>query len=229
MRSLVRRWLPTILFGTIPGLVVLFGYLLPIEGLSDLSGYFIDWAVILAGAALFLGIVNVMGVHGGRIRRRQAGWPYSLVLVLAAAGAAVPPLMQVLGFFGAGASGPEVWFEATRIMFAHVIVPVGAALGGLVAFTLALSGFRLLRERRSLWAVIFLIVAVITLLGTTPLAGPPGDLAGDIGMALAEARSWVMGTLAMPGMRGLLLGVALGTVVTALRVLATIERPHSES
>jgi hypothetical protein len=32
----------------------------------------------------------------------------------------------------------------------------------------------------------------------------------------------------MAGMRGLLLGVALGTVITALRVLVVSERPHSE-
>ena len=225
MRSLVRRWLPTILFGTIPGLVVLFGYLLPLPGLPDLRNILIDWAVILAGAALFLGIVNVLWVHGRRVRRRQAGWPYSLVLFLAAIGAAIPPLMQVLGFFGADPSGTQVWHEATRILFAHVIIPVGTALGGLVAFTLALAGFRLLRERRSFWAIVFVIVAVVALLGATPLAGLPGD----IGLTLAQARTFVVDTLAMPGMRGLLLGVALGTVVTALRVLATIERPHSES
>jgi len=33
----------------------------------------------------------------------------------------------------------------------------------------------------------------------------------------------------MAGMRGLLLGVALGTMITALRVLLTSERPHTES
>jgi hypothetical protein len=224
--SLVRRWLPTILFGTIPGLVVLFGYLLPIEGLADLRDILIDWAVILAGAALFLGILNVLRVHGGRVRRRLAGWPYSLVLSLAAVAAAVPPLMPtVLELLGAETSDTEVWFEATSILFAHVIVPVGAALGGLVAFTLALTAFRLLRERRSFWAVLFVIVTVVALLGATPLAGLPED----IGLKLGEYSAWIRDKLAMPGMRGLLLGVALGTIVTALRVLATIERPHSES
>jgi hypothetical protein len=224
--SLVRRWFPTILFGTIPGLVVLFGYLLPFEGLAQLRDILIEWAVVLAGAALLLGILNVLWVHGRRVRRRLAGWPYSVVLALAAVGAAVPPVMPtVLQLLGADTSDTEVWFEATNLLFAHVIVPVGAALGGLVAFTLALSGFRLVRERRSLWAVLFVIVAVVALLGATPLAGLPGD----IGLKLGEVSSWIRGKLAMPGMRGLLLGVALGTVVTALRILATIERPHSES
>jgi hypothetical protein len=33
----------------------------------------------------------------------------------------------------------------------------------------------------------------------------------------------------MAGARGLLLGVALGTVIAGLRIFLTIERPYSES
>ncbi len=229
MKSLVRRWLPT-LFATLPGIVVLFGYLLPSDDLISLRDMLIDWAVILAGTALCLGIMNVLWVHGRRIRRRRPGFPYSVVLCLAAAGAAIPPLMpSIMELAGAGGANREVWYEATRVLFVSVIVPVGAALGGLVAFTLALGGFRLLRERRSVWSILFVIIAVVALLGATPLVGLRVGEHGDIGQALADAREWIVDHLAMPGMRGLLLGVALGTVITALRVLATIERPHSES
>jgi hypothetical protein len=57
------------------------------------------------------------------------------------------------------------------------------------------------------------------LLGSTPLTG--------IGW-LASIRDWIVNVPGMAGMRGLLLGVALGTVVAALRVLVTSERPHSD-
>jgi hypothetical protein len=83
-----------------------------------------------------------------------------------------------------------------------------------------LAALRLLRARRRLGAVIFLVIVVVILLGSTPLTGL-GWLAG--------VREWIINVPGMAGMRGLLLGVVLGTVITALRVLMGSERPYSES
>jgi membrane-bound metal-dependent hydrolase YbcI (DUF457 family) len=105
-------------------------------------------------------------------------------------------------------------------VFDYVIAPLGAALAALVVFTLVLAAFRLLRVRRSAGVVLFLLVVVIVLLGSTPLVGLEW---------LADLRDWIVNVPGMAGMRGLLLGVALGTVITALRVLLTSERPHTES
>ena len=89
-----------------------------------------------------------------------------------------------------------------------------------MVFTLALAAFRLLRARPSPATVLFLAIVAIVLLGTTPFVGLE---------QLADVRDWIVNVPGMAGMRGLLLGVALGTVITALRVFLTIDQPYSES
>jgi hypothetical protein len=217
MSKLVKRWIPSLLFATLPGLVVLFGYLFPGRLLIHYRGrvmewrdVLVEWAVIVAGFALLLGLFNVLRVHGERIGHRQRGWPYSLVLLLAMMVAWVPPVLS-----------PDNPMQEMldRTVFDYVISPLGASLAALVVFTLSLAAFRLLRARRSVGAVFFLLVVALALLGSVPFTGLEW---------LADIRDWIINVPGMAGMRGLLLGVALGTVITALRVFLTSERPHSE-
>lgn len=218
MGKLVKRWIPGLLFATLPGLIVLFGHLFPNRLLTYYQGrvvewrdVLVEWAVIVAAFAFLLGMFNVLRVHGERVGRRRKGWFYSLVLLLAMLVAWIPPLLP---------AGTPVQDVANRAVFDSVISPVGAALAALVVFTLALAALRLLRVRRSAGAVFFLLIVVVVLLGSTPLTGLEW---------LADVRDWIVNVPGMAGMRGLLLGVALGTVVTALRVLLASDQPYSES
>jgi hypothetical protein len=209
--SLVKRWIPALLFGTLPGLVVLAGYLLPTsQTLAYFRDHLIEWAVIVAGFALFLSMFNVLRVHGGRVARLRKDWPYSLVLLLAALVASVPAILP---------AGMPIQETLNEVAFDYVISPLGASLAALLAFTLTLAAFRLLRARRSVGSVLFSLIVAVVLLGSAPLTGLEW---------LADIRDWIVNVPGMAGMRGLLLGVALGTVITALRVFMTIERPHSE-
>lgn len=217
MSKLVKQWIPSLLFATIPGLVVLLGYLFPGRLLIQFRGrvvewrdVLVEWAVIVAAFAFLLGIFNILRVHGGRIGHRRQGWPYSLVLLLVMVVAWIPPLLPM------GIPGQET---LDRAVFDYVISPVGASLAALVVFTLALAAFRLLRVRRGAGAVLFLLTVAVVLLGSVPFIGLEW---------LAGIRDWIINVPGMAGMRGLLLGVALGTVITALRVLVVSERPHSE-
>jgi hypothetical protein len=217
MSKLVKQWIPSLLFATIPGLVVLLGYLFPGRLLIQFRGrvvewrdVLVEWAVIVAAFAFLLGIFNILRVHGGRIGHRRQGWPYSLLLLLVMVVAWIPPLLPM------GIPGQET---LDRAVFDYVISPVGASLAALVVFTLALAAFRLLRVRRGAGAVLFLLTVAVVLLGSVPFIGLEW---------LAGIRDWIINVPGMAGMRGLLLGVALGTVITALRVLVVSERPHSE-
>ena len=136
MSSLVKRWIPTLLFATIPGLVVLAGYLTQHPTLVYYRDRLIEGAVIVAAFAFILGMFNILRVHGGRIGRRQPGWLYSLVLLLAVALAAIPPLLP---------RGNATANPIDRALFDYVISPLGASLAALVAFALALAAFRLPR------------------------------------------------------------------------------------
>ncbi len=210
MNSLIKRWIPILIFATLPGLIVLAGYLIQNPTLAYFRDRLIAGAVIVAAFALLLGIFNILRIHGGRVLHRRQGWYYSLILLLAMLVAWIPPILP---------AGVPIQKTLGHAVFDYVISPLGASLAALVVFTLALAAFRLLRTRHSPGAVFFLLGVAVVLLGSTPFTGMEW---------LANIRDWIVNVPGMAGMRGLLLGVALGTVITALRVFVASERPYSE-
>ncbi len=91
----------------------------------------------------------------------------------------------------------------------------------LLAVTLTYAAIRLLRRRLNLLSVIFLITALLTLFGTVslPFLGEVPGLSGLV-------RPIVSQVFAAAGARGILIGVALGTLATGLRVLFGADRPY---
>lgn len=216
MGSVIKRWFP-ILLALVSGLVVLAGYLVP-----QLAGFrdgLIEGAVIVAAFAFILGVFNVLSVHSKQVLARRSGWPYSLVLLIALVIGMIPGILEIASEFAPRDLLPIVDALGNPI-FDYVVSPLGASLAGLLAFTLALAAFRMLRARPSVATVLFLIVAAVALLGSTPIVGLEW---------LADIRDWLINVPGMAGARGLLLGVALGTVIAGLRIFLTIERPYSES
>jgi hypothetical protein len=231
---LIKRWAP-IFIATFVGLFVLIGYLfptslpVPYRGRQvELQDVLVEWAVIIAAFVLILGVINISLFHLRRTFGRQQGMLnrfYSLVMILAMVVGSIPPILRIIEILQ---REREIPMQETldRIVFHHVISPLGASLAALLAFTLALAAFRLLRVRRG-WGDMFLgwlfiLVAVAVLLGSTPLTGFAVNLS-----PLTRLREWIINVPGMAGMRGLLLGVALGTVISALRIVAS-DRPHSE-
>ncbi|MEE8391857.1 MAG: hypothetical protein V3S14_13820 [Anaerolineae bacterium] len=218
MDKLIKKWIPTLLFTIIPGLIVLLGYLIPEnQVLAGFRDYLVKWAVIMAAFAFLLGIFNILRVHSKQLLRRQQGWYYSLALLFAMLAAGLAPILQMILKGRLDSPAPaKMLDDATSFVFNYIISPSGASLAALMTFTLTLAAFRLLRTRRSPVTVFFLMVVAVALLGTTPFVGLE---------QLAEIRDWIINVPGMAGMRGLLLGVALGTVVTGLRVFLAIEVP----
>jgi hypothetical protein len=215
MGSVIKRWVP-ILLALVFGLVVLAGYLVP--ELAGLRDGLIEGAVIVAAFAFILGVFNILSVHSKQVLARRSGWPYSLVLLIALAVGMISGILEI---------APEIARRDIPIVdalgnpvFDYVISPLGASLAGLLAFTLALAAFRVLRARPSVATLLFLFIAAVALLGSTPVVGLEW---------LADVRDWLVNVPGMAGARGLLLGVALGTVIAGLRIFLTIERPYSES
>ena len=89
-------------------------------------------------------------------------------------------------------------------------------------FLLAFAAYRTFRLRSTsgkAGALVFLVTAIVVLIGQVPLFDLP---------FLRETREWILRVWAMAGMRGILLGVALGITATALRVLIGADRPTSD-
>jgi hypothetical protein len=189
------------------GLVVLAGYFLqPL--LQNLMDVLLGWAVILGAFAALVGILNLVIVHWNKIKSGQKNYIYSMVTILAFI------FTLVLGIF-LKPSNPQFQKVVTSVM-----VPVEASLMALLAVTLASASIRLLRQRGlNLLSISFGISALaFLLLNLGLLSSSGGSFMNDI--------VWVLNRLPVPGARGILLGVALGSLTAGLRILIGTDRPY---
>ncbi|MFN2225536.1 MAG: hypothetical protein ACK2UY_04505, partial [Anaerolineae bacterium] len=113
-------------------------------------------------------------------------------------------------------SGPSQ--PLVQWLFENVQVPIQASLSALLVFLLITAAYRLL-SLRNVESAVMLLVALLVLLGQAAVGlFPP----------LVAVRDWIIAVPALAGIRGILLGVALGAILTGLRLLLGIERPYSE-
>jgi hypothetical protein len=214
VRRIFTSVAPTVITG-IAGFLVLLSFILPqVEVLVGLRIVLIDIAIIVASIALLLGFVRLLNLHWFRFRQRRSG--YSLIAVLAALIVFVVLFMERLQ----NVNQPAANLVVNNLVFNVIILPIQSSLGALLAIFLAAAAVRMARRRRTWGTVWFLVSAVIVLMTQIP---PTGEAAGF----LQPIRD-LFNALAMGGLRGLLLGVALGTMAVAFRVLFAIDRPQSE-
>jgi hypothetical protein len=192
------------------GLIVLIDSFVYNPRLHALQQTLVDWALILAAFALILGLFNVLAVHFRRIRDRQQCWRYSPFLIVALVVVLVFGLLDIRGAEG----------NVVRGIFWNLIFPVQATIASLLAFYIASAAYRAFRAR-SLESAVVLAVGVIVLLGQVPVGVYLWD-------RLPTIKAWILEVPTTAGARGIILGVALGTVATGLRVLLGIDRPYSE-
>ena len=100
-------------------------------------------------------------------------------------------------------------------------IPVETTLTAVLAIALAYAAMRLLGRRMGLMAIVFVTSTVLYLLLNS------GILAVDSGAPALKSALGVLQRLPVAGARGILLGIALGSLTTGLRVLMGVDRPFS--
>ena len=102
------------------GLIVLFGYFFP-EQLSGLRELLVNWAIIIAGMAVLVGIANLVFVQMEKVRARDKNSVYGGVLVI-----------SLIFTFGLGlVFGLD--HSSLRVVVNAVIIPVEASLLAILA------------------------------------------------------------------------------------------------
>jgi hypothetical protein len=209
--AVLKRTLPAVVAIAV-GIFVLLALFTSYEILDVIGTYFINTAVIIAAFALFLGVLNVLRVHARKIRERRGGGLYSLVLIAAmllVLLVGLPPLPDQ----PSGPSQPVIQW-----IFQNVQAPIQAALSALLVFFLVTAAYRLLTVR-NLESAVMLIVALLVLVGQVTVGLLP---------LLPKVKDWILDVPAMAGVRGILLGVALGALLTGIRLLLGVERPYGD-
>jgi hypothetical protein len=191
----------------ITGIIVLVGYFIELPVLKNLRIMLLHYAVIFIAVALIVGVVNLVQVHWKKFQNRQPGGVYSLILIIS-----LLVTIIIVGYFGP-TSTPSLW------IFSNIQIPVASSLIAVLTVVLTYTGIRLLKRGLNLFSLLFMATVLIVILGTVSFQGfrIPG---------LSELRTWITQVPAVGGARGILLGVALGTIATGMRILMGSDRPY---
>jgi hypothetical protein len=187
------------------------GEIFGIQGFKQIIGgvgyFLVIWTAIVVAFALLLGVVNVINVHWGHIQARKSNSIYSMVLLVS---------LAVTLVFGIG--GPSS--SNTQFIFEYILQPLESTLFALLAIFIATAAFRAFRVR-DLETFFFVLFAIIVLLGQVPVGL-------YLWSELPVIKDWILEVPTLAGARGILLGVALGTIATGLRVLLGADRPYTD-
>jgi hypothetical protein len=190
------------------GLVILAGYFLPIPELSALQSTLLGWAVIVGAFAGLVAITNLVINHWRKATSRTNRDLFSFI--------------ALVGFLATLVAG--LWFGPADPLIHQIVqsvqVPVEASLMAALAVALGYASLRLLRQRLDALSILFVFSAVIFLIiGSGLLAGVNIPIVQDL-VAFIDR-------LPVAGARGILLGIALGSLTTGLRILMGADRPYS--
>lgn len=191
------------------GLTILAGYFVPLGILTNVRTYLLDWAIGLAGVASLVAIINLLSVHGRKVRDRREPDRYSILLIIAFAATFIVGVV----------------FTPSSKVFQNIItsiqVPIEASLMAVLAISLTYASLRLFKRRKGWMAFLFVISTVIFLIIGS------GFLSIGSQVPLLREILGAINTLPIAGARGILLGVALGGLTTGLRILMGADRPYS--
>jgi hypothetical protein len=102
--------------------------------------------------------------------------------------------------------------------FSNLYVPLDATIFSMLAFYIASAAYRAFRVRTA-EATVLLVSAVLVMMGRAPI-GPA------VWKEFTPITSWIMAVPNTAGMRGIIIGVALGVLSMGIRVLLGRERGY---
>lgn len=186
------------------GAALLVQYFVPLPAAQGLYTRTLEWMQVIFAAGLILGGAGFVRSHLRRAATSRDERPYSLLALGALC------VMLVAGAIDIGRGSAFLW------LFDTMQAPMQQTVFSLLAFFVASAAFRGFRLR-SFESGLLLAVALVVMIGRIPV----GEL---ISPQLPRAAAWLVDVPAVAAKRGILIGVGLGSVAVALRVMLGIER-----
>jgi hypothetical protein len=193
------------------GLVVLVGYFVQIPILIDLRSLFLDWAVILAAFIVFIGVLNISIVNISHFTAGKKDGFFSLILIISMFVTLVLGLILTPGH------------PIMNFVFNSIQLPVELSLMAVLSITFIIAAVNLLRRKPGWLSLIFLVTALLILVGTAP------SPFGEVPFVGGIIKPFIAQVLAASGARGILLGVGLAALTMGLRILFGADRPYGGS
>jgi hypothetical protein len=193
----------TFLVGT--ALVAIF--FIPHHKVQEAQSVLLDWANVVYAFALVLGSLSLWASHQKKFVSRAEGWPYSFVTLASLAFVTIAGVVQ----------GVE---EGTLVNRYYNMVnsPLASTMFALLAFFIASAAFRAFRARNA-EATLLLGTAIVMMIGRVSV----GEF---LWSGFPPVTEWLLDVPNLAAKRAIALGIGLGAVSTALKIILGIDRSY---
>jgi hypothetical protein len=222
----MKREIPLIIT-FVAGVAFVLQYFIPHYPFNRFNDIFSDWFAIVGAFAIFLGALSLMKLCALNISKKSHDWPISLLIIVCFLSIVIVGAID--GYKGIY-STPATYFRdpGTNFdwLYQNVYTPLSSTMFAILAFFVASASYRAFRARNTA-ATLLLLSAFFVMIGRVPV----GDyLSGWLPerMQLSHWANWLMAFPNTAGQRAVMIGIALGTVSTSLRIILGIERSHLE-
>lgn len=181
----------------VAGIFMVAQYFIKTPFTESLYRTLLDYYQILFAVTMVVGSVALFRHHTRLAGDRHRGGVYSVVTIAAISFMVIAALL-----FGTGTQSPYQW------AFNNLQAPMQATTFSLLAFFVASAAYRGFRVR-SRPALVLALAAVLILVGKSVFA----DLLGEL---LPQTAGWILNVPSAAAKRGILIGVGLGSIATAL-------------
>ena len=204
----MKRTLPVIITMTV-GFLIIFRDLFNFpEYTAWATKYIVMGNTLSLNVAVALGVTQLVRLHFRKAIAKREGWYYSVVLLFCVFA------MLAMGFIfpqGQNAAVYQWWYNTLPMSMSQ-------AMFAMISYYIASAAYRAFRMR-NMEATLLLIAAVLVMMGSV-----------TAGYALwprfPELKTWIMDNLNTAAMRGLRLGITLGSLAQFARNLFGIERGY---
>ena len=200
----------SVLVAILAGLILLISYFFPTPNLVAIRTPMLDWTVTLAGVASLVAILHlVFGVHVKRLKEKGGKRVFSVIVI------AVFVITAFTGIY----FGPD--HPQYRQVVNAVQVPIETSLMALLAVTRSYASVNLLKRQRNWMGLVFFISVILFLVINS------GVLAFSSEIPILQDLLSGFHKIPVAGARGILLGIALGSLATGVRILVGSDKPYS--
>ena len=182
-------------------------FFIPHHSAQEAQSTILEWADVVYAFALILGSISLWTTHQKRIRTRADGWIYSYVTL----GSLL--LITLFGVIQGIDEGSVVGH-----VYNMVNAPLVSTMFSLLAFFIASAAFRAFRARNA-EATLLLVTAIVMMIGRVSI----GEWMWKGFPPLTE---WLLEVPNLAAKRGVAIGVGLGAVSTALKIILGIDRSY---
>lgn len=187
------------------GVLVLISFLIPNGALLSVRSFFLEVVIWLAAIAFLIALGKITFYHIRKMRARDRASIYSFTFV---------SMMIITLCVTLMLDSPD-----SEFILKYIQIPAETSFLAIISFTMIFSIFRWIRRKPSIYNLTFVTVVVMTLLSNI----------GFLGLQFLQQNTiFSPHAWANAGIRGIMIGVALGTIIQGIRILLGFERPYGK-